>query len=193
MLGKNPRTSRTRRARVDCFDAELDLSRRTVAISWRRPGKETTLLEEVVWSPLPEPLGDLRGSISAGVTHRRTRAMFEHRLGRGNRGWSYDHGPWIAAESTAVAAGVDGEQAELIRKLLWLFYRKRWPVQFAAGCGWGVDGYAPLIAAALADPLRARARSELLISTGALQWKMADGDLEVSAGEPSIDDFYAAP
>jgi hypothetical protein len=195
MLGKNPRTSdaRIRRACVDNIYAELDLSRRTVSLSWQRPGKTPMLLEEGSWSPLPEPMGDLRGSVVVASLERRTRVLLEYRLGRGNRGWSYDHGPWIAAEVTAVEAGVGAYQAELIRKLLWLFYRNRWPLQFSAGCGWGPEGYAPLIAAALVDPARSRARAELLILTGALQWQVADGDLDDVAGDAILDNFYASP
>lgn len=185
--------SRIRRASVECFDAELDLRRRTIAISWQRPGEAPMLLEEGSWSPLPEPMGDLRGNISLASIERRTRMMFEFLLGRGNRDWSYERGPWIAAEQAALAAGVDVEQAELIRKLHWLFYRNRWPLQFAAGCGWGAEGCAPLIAAALADPARARARAVLLILTGALQWQIADGDLDEVAGDALIDNFYACP
>jgi hypothetical protein len=195
MLGKNPRAtnSRIRRARVDCLAAELDLVTRSISISRDRPGKAPLLLEEGNWNPLPEPMGDLRGSISVASIHRRTRAMFEYRLGRGDRTWSYDHGPWITAEKAATAAGVDIPQAELIRKLLWLFYRNRWPLQFSAGCGWGSDGYGPLIVAALADPARARARAELLILTGGLQWPAGDGSLHEVAGDALADDFYASP
>lgn len=195
MFGKNPRAtdSRIRRARVDCFDAELDLNRRTISISWQRPGKLPLHLEQGVWLPLPAPMGDLRGSISADAIERRTRALLEFLFGRGNRTWSYDHGPWIAAERAALAAGVGAHQADLIHKLMWLFYRNRWPLQFSAGCGWGAGGPAPLIAAALADPARARARAELLILTGALRWPMRDGDLEEIAGDALVDNFYASP
>jgi len=59
MLGKNPRTSdsRVRRACVDNFYAELDLSRRAVSISVRRPGKIPTLLEMGNWSNTGHPTG----------------------------------------------------------------------------------------------------------------------------------------
>lgn len=195
MLGRNPRAtdSRIRRASVDCFAAELDLITRTISISWHRPGKVPLLLEEGTWLPLPAPMGDLRGSISADSVERRIRALLEFRFGRGNRTWSYDHGPWIAAERAARVVGVDAHDAGLIRKLMWLFYRNRWPVQFAAGCGWGVEGSAPLIAGALAEPIRMRARSELLILTGGLQWPAHDGDLDEVAGDALIDNFYASP
>lgn len=195
MFGKNPRAtgSRIRRARVDCFDAELDLIKRTISISWQRPGKASLVLSAGNWLPLPEPMGDLRGTICADSLERQTRALFEFRFGRGNRMWSYDHGPWIAAERAALAAGVGVQQSGLIRKLMWLFYRNRWPLQFSAGCGWGAAGAAPLIAAALAEPVRARARAELLILTGALQWPAENGDLEDVAGDELADNFYASP
>lgn len=195
MFGKNPRAtdSRIRRARVDCFDAELNLIKRTIVLSWQRPGKTPVILGEGRWLPLPEPMGDLRGHISADSIGRRTRALFEFRFGRGNRIWSFDHGPWIAAERVALTAGVGHEQARLIRKLMWLFYRNRWPLQFAAGCGWGAEGVTSLITAALADPAQARARAELLILTGALQWPLKSGDLEEVAGDEILDNFYASP
>lgn len=195
MFGKNPRASnaRLRRASVECFDAELDLLRRTIAISWRRPGKAPILLNAGSWLPLPEPMGDLRGSISADSIERRTRMIFEFHFGRGNRIWSYDHGPWIAAERAALAAGVVVPQARLIRKLMWLFYRNRWPLQFSAGCGWGAEGAAPLISAALTNPAMARARAELLILTGALQWPAESGDLDDITGDELVDNFYASP
>ena len=145
MFGKNPRAtgSRIRRARVDCFDAELDLIKRTISISWQRPGKASLVLSAGNWLPLPEPMGDLRGTICADSLERQTRALFEFRFGRGNRMWSYDHGPWIAA--------------------------------------------------ALAEPVRARARAELLILTGALQWPAENGDLEDVAGDELAANFYASP
>lgn len=152
-----------------------------------------TLLEGGCWRPLPAPMGDLRGSISADSIERRVRAHFEFRFGRGNRTWSYDQGPWIAAERAAQAAGVGPHRASLIRKLMWLFYRNRWPLQFAAGCGWGAQGPEPLIVAALADPVRARARAELLILTGGLQRPAHDGDLEEIGGDALLDNFYASP
>lgn len=195
MFGKNPRAadSRLRRACVDCFEAELDLVKRTITIFWQRPGKAPLLLEEGCWDPLPEPMGDLRGNVSAPAIVRKTRALLEFRFGRGNRTWSYDHGPWIAAERRAHAAGVGAHQAELIRKQMWLFYRNRWPLQFATGCGWGPEGAGPLILAALADPARARARGELLILTGALQWPAQDGGLDEVAGDALADNFYSIP
>lgn len=185
--------SRIRRARVEVFGAELDLGTRAVTISWYRPGKTPLVIGEGTWVPLPEPMGDLRGRLVVDGVDRRTCAMFESQLARGNQAWSYDDGPWIGAERAAQGVGVADYEAELLRKVLWLFYRNRWPMQFADGCGWGTDGYAPLIAAALADPARARARWELLVLTGGLQWHTAEGDLDRVAGEPHGADFYASP
>jgi hypothetical protein len=203
MFGKisNARPSRIRRARVDCFEAELDLAARVVSISWRRDGKAPMLLGdkapmllgEGVWTPLPPPMGDLRGKIMIDHVEPRTRALFEYQFGRGNRAWSYDDGPWITAQQTARAAGVADADTELLRKVLWLFYRNRWPLQFAVGCGWGADGYGPMIKDALARPGHMRARWELLILTGALQFPRADGNLDDVDGELLRDDFYASP
>jgi len=50
-----------------------------------------------------------------------------------------------------------------------------------------------MIAAALAEPQRLRARWDLLILTGGLRWRTQDGDLEDGAGEPILDDFHASP
>jgi len=51
-----------------------------------------------------------------------------------------------------------------------------------------------LIAAALADPQRMRARWEVLLRTGGLRWPPDDGDLEEvrDDGDP-WDDFYTEP
>ncbi|MBZ5707804.1 hypothetical protein [Nannocystis pusilla] len=194
MLGISTRVeSRIRRARVEVFGAELDLCTRAVTVYWHRHGKAPLAIGEGTWLPLPEPMGDLRGRLIVDGIDRRTCAALESQLARGNQAWSYDAGPWIGAERAARAAGVDAYNAVMLRKVLWLFYRNRWPLQFADGCGWGSDGYAPLIASALADPARARARWELLILTGALQWPMTQGDLDRVAGEPHGEDFYAAP
>jgi len=185
--------SRIRRARVDVFGVELDLATRAATIYWHRAGKTPLVLGEGTWVPLPEPMGDLRGRLVVDGVDRRTCAMLESQLARGNEAWSYDAGPWIGAEQAAQDAGVGVYEAGMLRKVLWLFYRNRWPLQFADGCGWGGDGYAPLIAAALADPVKARARWELLVLTGALQWRPAEGDLDRIAGEPYGAEFYAAP
>ncbi|WAS93670.1 hypothetical protein [Nannocystis punicea] len=184
---------RIRRARVEVFGAELDLLTRAVTISWHRPSKPPLVVGEGTWIPLPEPMGDLRGRLAVEGVHRRTCALLEYQLARGNRNWTYESGPWILAEAAARDAGLDGLAAGALRKVLWLFYRNCWPLQFADGCGWGSGGYAPLIAAALADPAHMRARWELLILTGALRRPAAEGDLERVAGDPLGEEFYAAP
>ncbi|WP_434421516.1 hypothetical protein [Nannocystis pusilla] len=143
--------SRIRRARVNVFGAELDLRTRAATIFWHRSGKKPLVIGEGEWVPLPEPMGDLRGKLAVDGVHRRTCALLEHRLARGNRDWTYESGPWISAEATARAAGVDAPAADALRKVSWLFYCERWPLQFADGCGWGSGGYGPLIAAALTE------------------------------------------
>lgn len=194
MPGQSSRVdSRIRRARIDTIGAELDLQTRAVKIWWYRPGKTPFLIGEGTWKPLPAPMGDLRGRIVVDGVDRRTCALLEQRLARGNRAWSYEDGPWIDAEVAARAAGVETDDATTVRNMLWLFYRNRWPLQFAEGCGWGDGGVAPLIAAVLKDPARARARWELLILTGALQWPVAEGDLERIVGDVPSEEFYAAP
>lgn len=184
---------RIRRARVDDFGAELDLHSRTISLTWQRAGKAPVVVGAGAWRPLPEPLGDLRGWIVTDCMERRLCTMLEYGLGRGDVTWSYEHGPWVTAERDARQAGVGEPEAAALRNVMWLFYRNRWPLRFAEGCGWGVQGHAPLIASALADPARARARWELLILTGALQWRACDGDLDALAGDAIIDDFYASP
>ncbi|PCC70689.1 hypothetical protein SAMN02745121_05426 [Nannocystis exedens] len=185
--------SRIRHARVDVYGAELDLRTRAATIFWHRSGQTPLVVGEGTWVPLPEPMGDLRGRLVVEGLHRRTCALLEHQLARGNRDWTYEKGPWIGAEASARAAGVEAQAADALRKVLWLFYRNCWPLQFADGCGWGSRGYGPLIAAALADPIHMRARWELLILTGALQWPASEGDLERIAGDSHGDEFYAAP
>ncbi|MCY1067436.1 hypothetical protein OV090_22000 [Nannocystis sp. RBIL2] len=185
--------SRIRRARVDVYGAELDLCTRAATIFWHRFGQVPLVVGEGAWVPLPEPMGDLRGRLVVEGVDRRTCALLEHRLARGNRDWTYERGPWVGAEATARAAGVDAGAAGVLRKVLWLFYCERWPLQFADGCGWGSGGYGPLIAAALADPAHMRARWELLILTGALQWPACEGGLERIASHSHGEEFYAAP
>lgn len=194
MFGEVSRVdSRIRRARVEVFGAELDLRTRAATVFWHRSGKKPLVIGEGTWVPLPEPMGDLRGRLAVEGVERRTCALLERRLARGNRDWTYESGPWIGAEVTARAAGVEALAADALRKVLWLFYRNRWPLQFADGCGWGSSGYGPLIAAALADPAHMRARWELLILTGALQRPASEGDLERTAGDSHSEEFYAAP
>lgn len=185
-------TNAVRRSSVDDFIAELDLSTRVIKLWWQRGNSARVSVAGGTWAPLPDPLGDRRGRIVGHSMHPRTRARFEYRLARGERSWSYAHGPWMAAEQAALLAGVDQADAESLRKVMWLFYRNRWPIEFADGCGWGAHGHAPLIAAALAEPLRLRARWDLLILTGGLRWRTEDGDHDVT-GEPILDDFYATP
>jgi hypothetical protein len=182
-----------RRSRVDEFTAELDLSTRAIKVSWQRGVAPAVSVGSGTWQPLPRPLGDLRGRIVAHCMQRRTRALFEYRLARGDHSWSYTHGPWVTARQAAMHAGVGEVDAESLRKVMWLFYRNRWGLDLSEGCGWGPDSYAPMIAAVLADPRRLRARWELLIMTGGLRWPVADGDLHDVTGEPILDDFYATP
>lgn len=184
---------RVRRSRVDEFTAELDLSTRVVQLTWQPATGDAVSVGEGTWEPLPEPLGDLRGRLVGPAMHRRTRALFEYGLARGDSTWTYTHGPWVAARDAALLAGVGDRDAESLGKVMWLFYRDRWPLELSDGCGWGADGYAGMIAAVLADPRRLRARWDLLLLTGGLRWRTQDGDLEDITGEPILDDFYASP
>src|SRR5688572_14457421 len=84
-----------RRSSVDDFTAELDLSTRTIKVWWQRGGASPVSVGGGTWVPLPKPLGDLRGRITGHCMHHRTRALFEYRLARGDRTWSYTHGPWV--------------------------------------------------------------------------------------------------
>ncbi len=185
--------ARVRRSRVDEYTAVLDLLTREIRVEWQRGSAAAVNVASGTWEPLPAPLGDLRGRIVGDSIHKRTRARFEHGLARGDQTWSYTNGPWVTARQQALDAGVAESDADNLCKVMWLFYRNRWPLEFAAGCGWGVDGVAPLIAAVLADPRRMRARWDLLTLTGGLRWRTEEGDLDDVNGEPILDDFYAAP
>lgn len=184
---------RIRRSVVDEFTAELDLESRAIQVWWQREAGKRVRVGVGTWEPLPRPLGDLRGRIIGHGMDRRTRALFEYRLARGDRSWSYTHGPWVTARQMAMLAGVEDTDAESLRKVMWLFYRNRWPLEFSEGCGWGEDSYAAMISAVLSEPQRMRARWDMLILTGGLRWPVEDGDLQDVAGEPILDDFYATP
>lgn len=182
-----------RRTRVGHYAADLDLTTGVVSVFHHERGRSTGLVGRGRWIALPEPLGDLRGRIVLDGLDARTCAMLECSFGRGNPAWSYDEGPWVAAEHSALAAGIGDYEAEMLRKVMWMFYRQRWPLKFAATCGWGERGPDEPIAAALADPERACARWELLILTGGLQWPVAEGCLDEVEDFRGIDDFYELP
>lgn len=179
-----------RRTRVHEFTAELDLRTRVVRVLWQRGTAAAVNIGSGTWEPLPAPLGDLRGRIAGEGMHRRTRALFEYGFGRGDPSWSYADGPWVAARGDALDAGLAAVDADSLAKVMWLFYRDRWPLELADGCGWGPGGHAPLIAVALAEPGRMRARWDLLILTGGLRWRTEDGSLDDMTGEPLPADFY---
>lgn len=186
-------TPRIRRAVTVEWHAELDLDAQMVTVFRKKDGR----LVEIGrgrWVPLPPPLYNLRGRVVSDELDDDIRELLEHFLGRGMRTWSFDHGPWADAELRAIAAGVGEYEASLLHKLMWAFYADRWPLKFTEGCGFGAEGVAPLIAAALADPPRMRARWELLLLTGGLQWVPAEGSLDLeSTDEDPWHDFYDEP
>lgn len=186
-------TRRIRHGYAFGYVAELDVDTLDVALFFeesRTTGRE--LLGHGRFELLPPPLGSLRGRLITDVLEGKLLAELEATLGRGNPAWSFDQGPWVEAERAALSAGVGAYEAELLRKVMWLYYAHRWPLKFTEGCGFGPEGPAPLVAAALAEPQRMRARWELLILTGALLWPPADGDLD-DMGGGEADDFYAEP
>lgn len=188
-----PDEPRIRRAVAVEWNAELDLDAQIVTV-FRKQGGRAVVLGRGRWVPLPPPLDGLRGYVVSDELDDDTRELVEHFLGRGTRTWSFDHGPWADAERQAIAAGVGEYEAGLLRKLMWTFYADRWPLKFTAGCGFGAEGVAPLIAAALAEPLRMRARWELLLLTGGLQWVPEEGSLDhESTDDDPWHDFYDEP
>ena len=180
--GERPR-SRIRRLDAVGWGAELDLDTQVVTVFETEGGRAADEIGRGRWVPLPPPLDRFRGRVVSDEIDDDTCGTLEHLLSRGTRAWSFGHGPWADAEREAIAAGVGEYEARLLHKLMWSFYRGRWPLKFT-----------PLIAAALADPQRMRARWEVLLRTGGLRWPPDDGDLEVvrDDGDP-WDDFYTEP
>ena len=191
--GERPR-SRIRRLDAVGWGAELDLDAQIVTVFETEGGRAADEIGRGRWVSLPPPLDCFRGRVVSDEIDDDTCGTLERLLSRGTRAWSFGHGPWADAEREAIAAGVGEYEARLLRKLMWSFYRGRWPLKFTGGCGFGPEGVAPLIAAALADPQRMRARWEVLLRTGGLRWPPADGDLEEvrDDGDP-WDDFYTEP
>jgi hypothetical protein len=196
MPGEHEPGGRPRIRRIDAarWCAELDLDALVVTVFETKDDHVVGVIGRGRWGPLPPPLDRFRGRVVSDELDDHTCDMLERALCRGTKTWTFGHGPWADAEREAIAAGIGEYDARLLRKLMWSFYRGRWPLKFTSGCGFGPEGVAPLIAAALADPQRLRARWEVLLRTGGLCWPPAEGDLEEvrDDGDP-WDDFYTEP
>jgi hypothetical protein len=184
--------ARIRRAVMSTFTAELDLDARSVTVWSTQNGEVTGVIGQGQWVPLSPPLSDLRGQVLSDTLNRESCAWLEHRFARGSRTWSMEQGPWTVAERAARAAGVDVYDSGLLRLVMWSFYRGRWPLKFAVGCGFGPEGHALLIADALRQPERMRARWELLLQTGGLRQPSAS-PVDDSDDVDNPDEFYSEP
>ena len=189
--GERPRI---RRASAPELVAELDLDTQVVTVFATKSGHVMDEIGRGRWVALPPPLERCRGRVVDDNLDDDIRDFVERWMSRGTRAWSFEHGPWADAERQAIAAGVGEYEAWLLHRLMWSFYVERWSIKFTTGCGFGAEGVAPLISAALAEPQRMRARWELLLLTGGLCWEPEVGDLDAtSADADPWDNFYDQP